>query len=326
MNGHPGKTLGVAVWDYNSDGAPDLVVANDTQRDLLFENSGDGTFTERGVLSGIAYDSNGRARGGMGIDTGVVDSTGQPTLFIGNFSSEMIGVYRHAQGGLFTDRAAASKVGSPSLGSLTFGLFLFDVDLDGDLDLFAANGHIDENIGLVEEGVAFRQRAQLFVNDGGGRFASWTPPEGDAMRQALVARGAAYADYDRDGDLDMAVVENNGPVHLWRNELGAGRGLRVRLRGRSNHSALGARVELHTTEQSQARWIRSGSSYLSQSEPVATFGLGPHEAADALVIFWPDGTSNRFDNVAGGQEVVVTQGEPSYQAVPFSDAPNRQDS
>ena len=155
---------------------PDLIVANDTQRDLLFENQGDGTFIEKGVVSGIAFDETGRARAGMGIDIGVVDHTGGETVFIGHFSGEMVGVYRHLGNGIFTERAAVSQIGRPSLRTLTFGLLLADFDLDEDLDLVTANGHITEDIGEVEEGVTFRQRSQLYVNEERGGFPRRSRP------------------------------------------------------------------------------------------------------------------------------------------------------
>ena len=159
-----GKSLGAAEFDYDRDGWSDFLVANDGEGDLLYHNAQDGTFRERGVLSGIAFSDHGEARAGMGIDVGVVDDTGEPTMFVGNFSEETVGVYRHIGGGLFQDRAAASRIGQPSTHTLTFGLFLFDVDLDGDLDLFTANGHVYPDRLVGQDKITYRQRSQLYMN------------------------------------------------------------------------------------------------------------------------------------------------------------------
>lgn len=317
----PGKTLGVAEFDYNGDGWSDLVVANDMERDLLFENDGDGTFSEKGVLSGVAYDEDGTARSGMGIDTGVVDSTGRETIFVGNFSNEMIGVYRYRGNGLFRDRAAASKIGRPSLLKVTFGLFVLDVELDGDLDLFVANGHIREENDVQNE-VPYRQEAQLFINRGNGDFALHVPSSDDALSEAVVGRGAAYADYDRDGDLDILLTENGGPARLWRNESKGRHALRVHVRGgKSNRDGLNAQIEVTVGDLRMHRRIRTGSSYLSQSEKVATFGLGSKEQVDTLLIRWPSGRVDRFANVKAPQEIRVVEGEASYE--PLSRAPQQ---
>ena len=305
-----GKTLGVTELDFNRDGRPDLVVANDTQPDHLYENKGQGTFTERGQLSGMAFGENGQARAGMGIDVGVVDSTGQETMFVGNFSKEMIGVYRHIGSGLFVDRAAISQIGRPSLLTLTFSLFLFDVELDGDLDLFAGNGHLQPEIEQLQEGIGYREPPHLFVNRGDGSFVDVSPAVGGVLAQPLVARGAAYADYDRDGDLDVLITENNGPAHLWRNDLSSDANvLRVRLEGRqSNRDGISSRVVAVVGRHQMERRVRSGSSYLSSAEKAATFGLGAASRVDSLLVYWPSGQVDRFANVEVDQEVLVVEG------------------
>ena len=284
-------------------------MANDTQPDHLSANDGDGTFTEKGELSGMAFDETGKARAGMGIDVGVIDSTGQETMFVGNFSKEMIGVYRHIGNGLFVDRAAVSQIGRPSLLTLTFGLFLFDVDLDGDLDVFAANGHLQPEIEVTQEGIGYRQPPHLFVNDSDGTFEDVSLEVGGVLAEPLVARSTAYGDVDLDGDLDVLITENGGPVHLWRNDTDGGTSLRVHVVGReSNRDGLGARVEALVDGGRLVRRIRTGSSYLSQSEQVATFGLGPATTADSLVVYWPSGQVDRFANVPAGA-VRVVEGE-----------------
>lgn len=307
----PGKTLGAAPLDFNSDGWTDLVVANDTQPNLLYRNNGDGTFDEIGVESGIAYDTNGRARAGMGIDVAVLDGT--PHVVIGNFSEEMVGLFRYMGNELFVDRAAAVGIGQPSFQPLTFGLFFFDADLDGHLDLMLANGHIIEHIQTIHPSLSYRQNAQLFHGQDDGTFVPAESFSGDAFQQKVVARGAAHADIDGDGDLDILLTENGGPAHLWRNERNPAAQdsvhyLRVHLEGAPpNRDALGARIVAVTAGVTRERWIRTGSSYLSQSEKTATFGLGGAARIDTLRIYWPSGAMETHRNVAADQTLHLVE-------------------
>ncbi len=305
-----GKSLGMAEFDYNRDGWSDFVVANDGEGDLLFHNNQDGTFTERGVLSGVAFSEHGEARAGMGIDIGVVDSTGEPSIFVGNFSEEMIGVYRHTGQGLFLDRAATSRIGQPSLNTLAFGLFLFDVELDGDLDLFSANGHVYPDRLVDQDKITYRQRSQLFENVGQGFFNEVAPAITLPLTALMVARGAAYADYDKDGDVDILITENDGPAHLWRNEHKGNNFLRIGVEAkRGNRDGLGTRIVALVQGARQERRIRSGSSYLSQNEFVVTFGLGQAEQADSVWVHWPLGAVQVFGPVAANQEIHLVEGE-----------------
>ena len=319
----PGKTLGVTELDFNRDGWPDLMVANDTQRDLLYENNGDGTFDEIGALSGVAYDENGKARAGMGIDAGIVDKSGHVTVFVGNFSKEMIGVYRHDRGALFSDRAAVSKIGRPSLMTLTFGLFLFDVDLDGDLDLFAANGHVQSDIESTQEGITYEEAPHLFINHGDGTFDDVVPDVAGALARQAVSRGAAYADYDRDGDLDILITENGGSVILLRNDLMERTGppphfLRLTLQGTdTNRDGISARIQMYIDGTVQERRVRTGSSYLSQSELTATFGLANTETVDSITVDWPSGKIDRFESVQANVEYRAVEGQGSLEIVPM---------
>jgi len=305
----PGKSLGVVQLDYNNDGWPDLAVANDGERDLLYQNNGDGTFTEKGTKLGMAYGENGEARAGMGIDAGIVDSSGHPSIFVGNFSSEMIGVYRYSGKGWFNDRSALSRIGRTSYLSLTFGLFLFDADLDTDLDLFVGNGHVYPLRTKDQDGITYRQESQLFTNDGKGVFSNANQIVGGVLNNKMVVRGAAVGDYDRDGDLDILLTENNGPVHLWRNNMEGKSFLRVILKGKtSNKDALGSRVVVAVDGYKMDRIIRTGSSYLSQSELTASFGLGHHTMVDSLSIFWPSGEKNTFKKIKNNREILIKEG------------------
>ena len=312
----PGKSLGVTEFDYNRDGWPDVMVANDAEPDLLYKNNKDGTFSEIGQKSGVAFDEAGYARAGMGIDAGVVDETGQESIFIGNFSSEMIGVYTYTGNDQFVDRSATSRIGQPSYLTLTFGLILLDLEYDGDLDLLTANGHVWA-VRPSLDGSTYRQKPQLFVNNGQGIFNEAKQIPGGAFSQELVARGAIYADYDRDGDLDVLLTENNGPVHLWRNELSDANYLRVRVQGTtSNKEGLGAQVVAVSGGKRMHRRIRTGSSYLSQSEKVASFGLGNSSRIDSLLVKWPNGTVDTFTDLATNQEINVVEGTGTFEVIP----------
>lgn len=316
----PGKSLGVVEMDVNSDGWPDFAVANDGERDLLYLNNGDGTFTEKGTASGVAYSEYGEARAGMGIDAGVVDSKGNTTLFVGNFSKEMIGVYRYTGSGWFIDRAAVSRIGRPSLLMLTFGLFLIDADFDSDLDLFVANGHVYPERTKFEDGIAYRQPAQLFRNNGEGVFEDISDSCGAVFQKKIVARGAAYGDYDRDGDPDILLIENGGRAHLWQNNFRSPQFLRVSVEGKeSNRDGISTRIVAISGGKHQERRIRTGSSYLSHSETTATFGLGQATVVDSLLIYWPGGAVDELFDVKANQEIKVTEGTEGYKTVPLSE-------
>lgn len=314
----PGKSLGVAELDYNKDGWPDIVVSCDLERNLLYENNRDGTFTEKGIAAGVAFNQDGIARSGMGVDAGVVDDTGEETIFIGNFSYEMIGVFRHVSEGLFTDRAIASRIGHQSWLTLTFSVFLFDVDFDGDLDLFGGNGHIHVYAEKLGEGIHYREAPHLFMNQGDGVFEDVAPDIGGALSQFIVCRGAAYADYDRDGDQDILITTNDGPIYLWRNDRQTGHFLRVQLKGQqSNRNAIGTRIVVAVGDQRMERRIRSGSSYLSSMEKTATFGLGTSTIVDSLLIYWPNNQVSRFANVEADQEVLLVEGSETLERQPL---------
>ena len=305
----PGKSLGVALMDYNNDGWLDLAVANDGERDLLYKNNPGGVFEEVGTELGMAYGENGEARAGMGIDAGVVDSSGNTTIFIGNFSNEMVGVYSYSDKGWFNDRAAISKVGRPSFPSLTFGLVLFDVDMDSDLDLFIGNGHVYPERTKNQDGITYKQASQLFLNNGDGAFSIANEKITGIINNKMVVRGVAIGDYDKDGDQDLLLTENNGPAHLWRNDSESKNYLRVNLLGvKSNKDGIGSKVFLYINEYKIERLIRTGSSYLSQSEKTATFGLGDHDMIDSLSIYWPSGKKETYFDIEINKEMLIKEG------------------
>jgi len=302
------KSLGVTILDYNNDGWPDIFVANDTQPNKLYRNLGNGTFKEEGMTAGVAYGEDGVARGAMGADAGDYDRSGRPHLLVGNFSNQMLGLYHNEGNGLFVDEAPSSTVGRASLLSLSFGVFFFDYDLDGYPDIFAANGHIEDEIGRVQPKVSYRELPLLFRNLGNHKFENVSGQLGPGFAQPMVARGAAYADYDHDGDLDLIVSTNNGPAHLLRNDGGnRNHWLSVRLAGtKSSRDGIGAVVRVEGAGGKQWNMVRSGSSYCSQSDLALTFGLGQDSTAN-LEIAWPSGTDQRFQNVAANQRLLIDE-------------------
>jgi hypothetical protein len=303
------KALGVALLDYDNDGVVDIFVANDTQPNRLYRNRGNGTFTDVATTAGVAFNEAGVARAGMGVDAADYDASGRASLVIGNFSNEMMALYTNEGNGLFIDEAPASTIGKTSLLSLTFGCFFFDYDLDGWPDIFAANGHVADDIQAVQSHVSYAQRPHLFRNLGSRRFESVGERVGSAFQVRSVARGAAYGDIDQDGDLDLLMTANGGAARLLRNEGAGHRALRVMLRGTTaNRSAIGARVTL-TLADGHRRWqmVKSGSSYLSQSELPLAFGLGASSVPRSLEIAWPGGSTEKVDVSAVNEMLTIEQ-------------------
>lgn len=292
-----GKSLGVTIDDFNADGWLDVVIANDTSPNFLFMNQGDGVFLESALLAGIAYDENGKTRAGMGIDTAPLFE-GQNAITIGNFSHEPISLYTWQANTFFVDYAGRARLSRPSLLSLTFGLHYLDYDLDGALDLAIANGHIEPDIEKVETNVTFAQSSQLFRNMDNQSFVEVTHKVGEDFFSPMVGRGLAYGDVDGDGDLDMLITNCNGAPRLLRNDNAAeaSNWVRFTLEGQApNTDAIGAKVNLVRGDEVVSRWVRTGSSYLSQSELTVTFGLGNTAEYDQLLIIWPDGTESVHD-------------------------------
>jgi hypothetical protein len=316
------KSLGVAVLDYNNDGWPDLLIANDTQPNKLYSNNHNGTFTETAVTAGIAFSEDGIARAGMGVDAADYDRSGRPGIIITNFSNQMMSLYHNEGNGLFVDEAPRSAVGSASLLTLGFGCFFFDYDLDGWPDIFIADGHIESDIERIQKRIKYRQPPHLFRNLGGGKFEEVTDSLGASFAAPRVARGAAYADIDNDGDLDLLVTTNAGPALLFRNDGGnRNRALRVKLRGTaSNRDGIGTVVRLDAGGEKQWQMLRSGSSYLSQSELVLTFGLGQKMSVSTVEIEWPSGKIDKLSNIAANETITVQEGKGIVTATKFSGA------
>jgi len=308
------KTLGIAVLDYDNDGWPDLLFSNDTQPNKLYRNNCNGTFTEKAVVAGVAFSEDGVARAGMGVDAADYDHSGFPSLLITNFANQMLSLYHNEGKGLFVDEAPRSEIGRASLLTLGFGCFFFDYDLDGWPDVLVANGHIDADIQRVQANVKYAMPPHLFRNIGKGRFEEVTRSLGQAFASPRVGRGAAYADINNDGRLDLLLSTNGGPVYLFRNEAqgaaASNRSLRIKLTGtKSNRDGIGATVQLSAGGETQTQMLRSGSSYLSASELVLTFGLAHNDKADTVEIRWPSGQIDRLSNVNTGQTVTVTEGK-----------------
>jgi enediyne biosynthesis protein E4 len=315
------KTMGIAVLDYDNDGWPDLLLSNDTQPNKLYRNNGNGTFSEKGVIAGVAFSEDGVARAGMGVDAADYDHSGFASVMITNFSNQMLSLYHNEGKGLFVDEAPQSSIGRATLLTLGFGCFFFDYDLDGWPDIFIANGHIDPEIQRVQANVKYAMPPHLFRNLSKGKFEEVTNLMGPAFNVPRVGRGAAYADFNNEGRIGLLLSTNGGPAYLFRNEAQskpANRSLRLKLVGtKSNRDGIGAVVHLIVGGDAQTQMLRSGSSYLSSSELVLTFGLGQHEKADAVEIRWPSGQVDHLANVAEGQTIIVTEGKGLTASRPY---------
>ncbi|MEQ1353221.1 MAG: CRTAC1 family protein, partial [Candidatus Acidiferrum sp.] len=316
------KSLGIALLDYDNDGWLDLFVANDTEPNKLYRNNHDGTFSDVAVLAGVALSETGRARASMGVDAADYDGSGWQGLIIGNFTNESMSLYHNDGSGLFTDEAAASGIGQMSIQLLTFGCFFFDYDLDALPDIFAANGHVSDDISVVQPNVKYAQRPSVFRNRGNKKFEDGAGKLGRALQKEVVGRGAAYGDFDNDGDLDLVITANDGPARLLRNDNGNQNDmLRMKTVGtRSNRDGIGAKVTVKNNKGVRhTQMVKSGSSYLSQSEMPLTFGLGkPEEGRTVTIeIAWPSGKKESLARIRGNQFVTVQEGKGVIAAQPI---------
>jgi hypothetical protein len=308
------KSLGIALLDYDNDGWLDLFVSNDTEPNKLYHNNHNGTFTDVAVAAGVAYSEAGTVRAGMGTDAADYDNSGWQSLVLGNFTNEGMALYHNDGSGLFSDEAPATGIKRISTKSLTFGALFFDYDLDGQLDVLAVNGHVSDDISVVQPQVKYAQPPHLFHNLGKSKFAEVTSTLGSALQRPIVGRGAAYGDFDNDGDLDLLITANNGPARLLRNDNGNQDDmLRVKTVGtRSNRDGIGAKVTVITNRGTRLfSMVKTGSSYLSQSELPLTFGLGKPEAGKSVrvEIVWPSGQKDTVPDVMPNQFITLQEGK-----------------
>ncbi|MGH9727739.1 MAG: CRTAC1 family protein [Candidatus Acidiferrales bacterium] len=312
------KSLGITILDADQNGWPDIFVSNDTEPNKLYMNNGNGTFTEKAVMAGVGFSEDGIARAGMGTDAADYDRSGYPSILITNFSNQMLALYHNERNGLFVDQAPNSEIGHASLLTLGFGCFFFDYDNDGWPDIYVANGHIDSDIEKVQRQVRYAERPLLFRNLGGGKFANVTSTLGSAFDSPRVARGAAYGDAFNDGKLDILISTTDGPAYLFRNEGGTNHSLRVKLVGtKSNRDGIGAVIKVTSGGSSESEMLKSGSSYLSASELVLTFGLALNAKATGIEIHWPSRHVDYLKNISAGQTITVKEGQGIIAATPY---------
>ncbi len=303
-----GKELGVVFGDVDLDGDPDLYLANDKTLNFLYLNDGSGRFKEDGLLAGTAYNEDGDVEAGMGVDMGDYDNDGDLDLFVTNFQWETNTLYNNLGDGSFVDETFVVGLGKGSIPYLAWGTRFFDVDNDGDLDLFIANGHLESDVEDYEN-ATFPQRNQLFLNLGTGRYEEYIPNEG-ALALKRVSRGAAIGDYDDDGDLDVLVANVTSRPNLLRNDGPGGHWLLLQLEGRSsNRAGIGARVEVQSGGTVQTSEVRSGASFLSQSDLRLHFGLGEAKIADRVVVHWPSGQVDEYENLQIDRSWVLVEGD-----------------
>ncbi len=317
-----GKGMGMACADVDGNGWVDVFVANDMTPNFLYLNQGDGRFVEKGLLSGVAYNGSGELQSSMGADFGDFNRDGRLDLAVTNFRLEGAGLYRNEGGALFTDVSSTSGVRIPTMPHVGWGTGFLDYDNDGWTDLLMVHGHVLDNADRV--GSVYRQPAILMRNRGDGRFVDVTREVKDDLTAPVPARGAAFGDYDNDGDVDVFVLAVNGEARLLRNEVGNGnRWLRIKLVGaarehrknagsavrRSNRNGIGASVTVWAGGRRQVREVQSGSSYLSQNDFRLHFGLGRHEAADSVTVRWPGGAMEHMGSTSADREIVIEEGE-----------------
>ncbi len=305
----PQHGLGVTFGDYDADGNIDLYVANDQDPNFLFQNGGNGNFLEVALISGVCYNDMGKEEAGMGTDFGDYDNDGKFDLTVSNYQTETNTVYRNHDSAFFTDNTITSGIAAVTHGYLGWGIKFFDYDNDGHQDIFVANGHLMDNINVLEKHVTYPQKNLLFRNLGDGTFANVTS-ETDGLALKKVSRGAAIGDYDNDGDLDILVTNCNQRPDLLQNAVGnRNNWIQIQTVGqKSNRSGIGARIKVVTGTHVQYREVHSGGSYLSFHDLRAHFGVGKAEQIELLEIRWTSGHIDRWTHLAVNRRFRAVEG------------------
>jgi len=305
-----GKGLGVVCGDYDGDGWPDIFVANDRTPDFLYHNNGDGTFTDEALLSGVAYGEDGIARAGMGADFGDYDHNGSPDIYVTNFSMEPNSLFRNNANGTFTETTFGAGVGNPTLTFLAFGTAFFDYDNDGWLDLFAANGHVIDNVEKFDQSVTYAETNQIFRNNRDGRFTDVSDRLGAPFQVRRVHRAAAFGDMDNDGDIDVLVTNVNGRPELLRNDGGNQQhSLLIGAVGnRRNRNGIGAKITVVAGDLRQHKEVRTTYSFMSSNDARVHFGLGAYTAVDSIIVDWPSGVQDRLADIHADQRITIEEG------------------
>jgi len=311
INKARGKGLGVVPGDIDNDGDMDIYVANDKVMNLLFINDGLGHFTEKALFTGVGFNENGRAEAGMGVDFGDVNRDGWLDLFVTNFSGETNTLYLNEKNGFLVDATSRTGLGHPSINLLGFGTKFVDLDLDGWLDIFVVNGHVIDNITLFNRDYQHAQEKQIFINQGNETFLDQTKTIGGDLLEPTVGRGAAFGDIDNDGDIDIAISNNNGKANLLSNEgKPKGHWIGFQLEGKTcNREAIGSKLKITTDSGIQVAWVNPAASYLASNDPRVLFGLGPDEMVTSLEIQWPGSRKDLFENLTSNSYYRIVQGE-----------------
>jgi enediyne biosynthesis protein E4 len=303
-----GKGLGLTFCDYDRDGDTDVYVANDTVRNFLYRNNGDGTFADVAYGAGVGFDPNGKPRAGMGVDCADVDGNGFPDIFVTNFSEELNALFLNRGDGIFEEVTEKAGLGSGFI-PLGFGTKLYDLDNDGDLDIHVTNGHVIDNVSLFQPKLTYAQRDLLYENDGKGHFKDISADAGAALQPMRVGRGLAVADFDNDGNLDVAISSVGRPAVLLKNQgVRAGNWIIIRAEGtKSNRFGLGAAVQVRTALGTQVREINNVASYESSNDIRLHIGVGTAKVIASIEVRWPSGTKQRLTDVPVNQIVTIKE-------------------
>ncbi|MYB00074.1 CRTAC1 family protein [Candidatus Poribacteria bacterium] len=308
-NPSEGRGMAAVACDYDNDGFPDIYVTNDTNRNFLYHNNRDGTFTDESLFIGIGYDENGVAEGSMGVDCGDYNGDGWLDFIVAN--SEKATLYKNEEGLFFLDATVSSGLQQPTLPYVGFSPLFLDYDNDGHLDLFCANGHPQDVIEILMDHETYAQRDQMFQSNGDGTYTDVSETAGAYFTETLVGRAAATADYDNDGDTDIVIMNSNQRAVLLRNDGGNQRNwLGIKLIGsRSNRDGIGAKITVSTRDMTQIREVKSGSSYASGSDTRLLFGLGENQHIEKITIVWQGGTTQALENVAINQILTIMESQ-----------------